>query len=945
MAAVVVQQPQQPNDKVTVDLANSKVIVKQDNKETKNPSDNPSEKEEKKQEVTQNTKNDKVENKEQRNEKEKQEAPKGEQKEQHKSEENQKDNKDKTKTEIKKEVEAQQPVLETIQLPVPKPSRYRCFIALPYANGYASEVNKRLYEYEKVKSNQAAAMQEAIRLHNGDPSNTCVFFQSACLRAIGVPVPNHIGYTSVLWNWLEDNNWEMHRDFGNIQKGDIIFAGEYHTMCFMGWKDKARGIAYVMGNEAYSVGDAYSNRNLNGQKAAEENGWNNQYRATRYYKYKGTPIKGDSNSDTKDMSNVIYDSEYHKFTVTPLKGTVTAKQDVYANEKPFPTTEGITPVGLAHGGDKFKVTGKASNGWYEILYNGKKAYISNKYTNFLEEKDSSSDKDVKPVKPTTPTQPTKPDKPNNTTDEKNKPEKTPVDQTKPTEPSKPSETSKSDGKDATKPTKTDQSNDQANQTDKNKPSKPVETNKPEKPNKPVEPAKPVKPSKPAEKPTQPKPVETVIKTAYIKANGGLWLHSTPSTSSSSRMSLMNNGVKVTILDDNGSWYKVDYNGNTGWCSKDYLTNPVETKVQTTKPSDPIEPVAKPSKPTESVVKISYVKANGGLWLHSSKDSYVSSRVTIMDKDSKVTILEESGSWYKVNYNGQTGWCSGKYLTEPKALVNQDTKPSEVSKPVTPTKPTEPIKPVEPAKPVKPNKPVESTIKTAHIRANGGLWLHSSKDSYVSSRLTIMDNGENVQILDEDGSWYKVNYNGKMGWCSSKFLSDPTTITTSKPSDTIKEVNHVEPSKPVEKAVVESTVKTAYVKANGGLWLHSSMDSSSSSRMSIMGNGKKVTILDESGSWYKVDYNGQIGWCSSQFLTSPKSSSVITTPTSTKPSSKTAYVQANGGLWLHSSQSTSASSRLTIMSNGEKVKVLDENGSWYKVDYKGNIGWCSSQFID
>lgn len=783
MAAVAVQQPQQPNDKVTVDLANSKVIVKQDNKETKNPSDNPSKKEEKKQEVTQNIKNDKVENKEQRNEKEKQEAPKVEQKEQPKSEENQKDNKNKTKAKIKKEVEAQQPVLETIQLPVPKPSRYRCFIALPYANGYASEVNKRLYEYEKVKSNQAAAMQEAIRLHNGDPSNTCVFFQSACLRAIGVPVPNHIGYTSVLWNWLEDNNWEMHRDFGNIQKGDIIFAGEYHTMCFMGWKDKARGIAYIMGNEAYSVGDAYSNRNLNGQKAAEENGWNNQYRATRYYKYKGTPIKGDSNSDTKDMSNVIYDSEYHKFTVTPLKGTVTAKQDVYANEKPFPTTEGITPVGLANGGDKFKVTGKASNGWYEILYNGKKAYISNKYTNFLEEKDSSSDKDVKPVKPTTPTQPTKP-------------------------------------------------------------------------NKPVEPAKPVKPSKPAEKPTQPKPVETVIKTAYIKANGGLWLHSTPSTSSSSRMSLMNNGVKVTILDDNGSWYKVDYNGNTGWCSKDYLTNPVETKVQTTKPSDPIEPVAKPSKSTESVVKISYVKANSGLWLHSSKDSYVSSRVTIMDKDSKVTILEESGSWYKVNYNGQTGWCSGKYLTEPKALVNQDTKPSEVSKPVTPTKPTEPIK---------PNKPVESTIKTAHIRANGGLWLHSSKDSYVSSRLTIMDNGENVQILDEDGSWYKVNYNGKMGWCSSKFLSDPTTITTSKPSDTIKEVNHVEPSKPVEKPVVESTVKTAYVKANGGLWLHSSMDSSSSSRMSIMCNGEKVKVLNENGSWYKVDYKGNIGWCSSQFI--------------------------------------------------------------------------------
>ena len=52
-------------------------------------------------------------------------------------------------------------------------------------------------------------------------------------------------------------------------------------MCFMGWKDKANGIAYVMGNEAYTYGDAYAHRNLNGQAPTKENGWNRQYRATR----------------------------------------------------------------------------------------------------------------------------------------------------------------------------------------------------------------------------------------------------------------------------------------------------------------------------------------------------------------------------------------------------------------------------------------------------------------------------------------------------------------------------------------------------------------------------------------------------------------------------------------------------------------------------------------
>lgn len=864
MAVAIVQQQQQPNDKITIDLNNSKVVVNKDNKQT-----NSSKKEENNSKITNNnlnTTNDLKESHPKTNVKVKDESTV-------KNDINNSSKKN-TEAEIKKEVASSKPVMETIKLPTPKPSRFISFALSPYdLNGYASEINKKLYEYEKVKSNQAAAMKEAIRLHNGDPSNTCVFFQSSCLRAIGVPVPNNIGYTSVLWNWLEDNNWEMHRDFGNIQKGDIIFAGEYHTMCFMGWKDKANGIAYVMGNEAYTEGESYSNRNMNGQSSAEENGWNNQYKATRYYKYKGTQIKGDPNSDTSNMSNVVYNSEYHKFTVTPLKGSVIAKQDVYINEKPFPTSQGIKPIGLAHGKEEFSVIGKTSNGWYEVLYKGEKGYISNKYTNYIEEKDSSKDKQVNKIKPKTENKPVTPDKTIKPTDNTNKKEKS----VEPITPSKPS-------------------------------------NK----------VKPTEPSKPAEK---------IIKTAYIKANGGLWLHSSPNSSSSSRMSLMGNGEKVTILDKNDFWFKVNYNGNTGWCSKKYLSTPTEIKIPSTKPVEPSKPIAKPNKPAESNesnIKTAYVKANSGLWLHSNKDSYISSRLTIMEKDSKVIILEESGSWFKVNYNGKTGWCAREYLTSPKALPTESQKPSEQSKEE---------KPSNKVSQTKPNKPSEASLKTAYIKATGGLWLHSSPDSHISSRLTIMNNGEKVQILDESGSWYKVNYNGKMGWCSSKFLSEPSQ--SSKASES-KPNNQVTPTKPLDTNHSESKIESAYIKANGGLWLHSTMSSSSSSRMTIMGNGEKVTVLEKDGSWFKVNYNGNIGWCSREFLSSPTSSTVITTPNT--QSLKVAYIKANGGLWLHSVQNTSPLSRITIMTNGEKVKILEESGAWYKVDYNGNIGWCSSKFI-
>ena len=262
---------------------------------------------------------------------------------------------------------------------------------------------------------------------------------------------------------------------------------------------------------------------------------------------------------------------------------------------------------------------------------------------------------------------------------------------------------------------------------------------------------------------------------------------------------------------------------------------------------------------------------------------------------------------------------------------------------------------KPKKEAETSKPTLTNIKRASVKANGGLWLHSTKDSYASSRITIMSNGEKVDILDESGSWYKVNYNGTMGWCSSQFLSNPTVVSQSSQSKHVEENKPVYENKTVEVSKpVTSTVKTAYIKANGGLWLHSSKDSYASSRISIMNKGSKVRVLEESGSWFKVDHNGNIGWCSSEFLTNPvtsKSNTVEESKTvhlvqsnTNEASLRSAHVKANGGLWLHSSKDSSTSSRLTVMGNGHKVEILEESGSWYKVRYNGNIGWCAKEFI-
>ncbi|MDJ0284845.1 SH3 domain-containing protein, partial [Bacillus bombysepticus] len=261
-------------------------------------------------------------------------------------------------------------------------------------------------------------------------------------------------------------------------------------------------------------------------------------------------------------------------------------------------------------------------------------------------------------------------------------------------------------------------------------------------------------------------------------------------------------------------------------------------VEESKPTAPIKTMeenkpkkeAETSKPTLTNIKRASVKANGGLWLHSTKDSSASSRITIMSNGEKVDILDESGSWYKANYNGTMGWCSSQFLSNP-TVISQSSQ----------SKAVEENKPVYENKTVEMNKPVTSTVKTAYIKANGGLWLHSSKDSYASSRISIMNKGSKVRVLEESGSWFKVDHNGNIGWCSSEFLTTPVTSLS----------NTVESSKIVKSNTSEASLREGHIKANGGLWLHSSKDSSTSSRLTVMGNGHRVEILEESGDWVKV----------------------------------------------------------------------------------------------
>ncbi|WP_368503240.1 cell wall-binding repeat-containing protein [Alkalihalophilus sp. As8PL] len=112
------------------------------------------------------------------------------------------------------------------------------------------------------------------------------------------------------------------------------------------------------------------------------------------------------------------------------------------------------------------------------------------------------------------------------------------------------------------------------------------------------------------------------------------LRSQPVVADNTRISTLNNNIKVAVLGKNdNNWYNVSVNGQTGWISGDYLDVVNLLQVSTTSSNLNVRSQANSSSSTiGSVANHAYLA--GGLNGRS---------------------IIKNGSWYQINHNGRAGW--------------------------------------------------------------------------------------------------------------------------------------------------------------------------------------------------------------------------------------------------------------------------------------------------
>ena len=202
---------------------------------------------------------------------------------------------------------------------------------------------------------------------------------------------------------------------------------------------------------------------------------------------------------------------------------------------------------------------------------------------------------------------------------------------------------------------------------------------------------------------------------------------------------LSKGTTVAVLNNSSSWYKVSVNGKEGYVSGEYLTGTTATNV---------------------ALGTGTVKCSSSVNFRSAPNTSSTSYGELKN-GTKVNVVGVSSGWYKVTYNGKTGYIHPDYITLASSSAGTAIAPSNT---------------------------VTSTTGTAGtVKCSSSVNLRSEANT-SSSILAELKNGTAITVLSTSNGWSKVSYAGKTGYISADYLVTASSGTAISPSNTAASVS-------------------------------------------------------------------------------------------------------------------------------------------------------------
>ncbi|EJR00625.1 C40 family peptidase [Bacillus mycoides] len=273
------------------------------------------------------------------------------------------------------------------------------------------------------------------------------------------------------------------------------------------------------------------------------------------------------------------------------------------------------------------------------------------------------------------------------------------------------------------------------------------------------------------------------------------------------------GQTLNVIGQENGWVKIKHNGQVGYVSGGFVSG-VSSNGGSTNNNDQtnVQPAS-----GNYTVNVSSLRVRTG---PSTSHTTIGS----VKKGQVVQVVGEVQDWFKINYAGQTAYLSKDYVTKGGSNENATQGNNQEQN----------------------NNVTVQTGGTYVVNATS-LRVRTGPATYHSVIGGVL-NGTKLNVVGSEGSWFKVNYQGKTGYVSSEFVKFVKGGTTTPE----------QPEQPNQGAIGDYYINASALNVRSG-------EGTNYRIIGALPHGQKVQVISENSGWSKINYNGQTGYIGTRFL--------------------------------------------------------------------------------
>jgi uncharacterized protein YgiM (DUF1202 family) len=337
------------------------------------------------------------------------------------------------------------------------------------------------------------------------------------------------------------------------------------------------------------------------------------------------------------------------------------------------------------------------------------------------------------------------------------------------------------------------------------------------------------------------------------------------------LGVLNRGDAVTITGKTSNdWYRISYNGKKGYVNSIYI------KLDTVEEEVAVSELSATGKVTGTpTLNVRSGAAN------------TTEKLGVLNRGDAVTITgKTSNDWYRISYNGKTGYVNSVY-------IKLDTAQEKIT--------------------------VTELSATGKVTGTPTLNVRSGAAN-TTDKLGVLDRGDQVTITGKtSNNWYRISFSGKTGYVNSVYI-------------TLVE----------EEFKVTGMTATGKVTASDSVNVRKGPGTSYASIGSVL-SGKTVNITGKTdNNWYRITYGSSVGYVSADYIKIESTGNTV--DFTVKATNASGKIIRSTTLNVRSGPAASYE-LLGVLKIGDPVKITGKtSNNWYQISYDGKEAYINSIYV-